>query len=78
MCTRPPVPLCRGTRPSQAANSRPDLKAAGPPIAATTAVAVSTPTPGISAKARSDGRRLRREVTVTTCRQDAAAVRRTN
>ena len=49
MRTRPPVPSCRGTRPSQAANSRPDLKAEGSPIAATTAVAVSTPTPGISA-----------------------------
>ena len=49
MRTRPPVPSCRGTRPSQAANSRPDLNAAGSPIAATTAVAVSTPTPGISA-----------------------------
>ena len=49
MRTRPPVPSCRGTRPSQAANSRPDLKAAGSPIAAMTAVAVRTPTPGISA-----------------------------
>ena len=42
MRTRPPVPLCRGTRPSQAANSRPDLNAAGSPIAATAAVALST------------------------------------
>ncbi len=29
MRTRPPVPLCRGAKPSQAANSRPDLKAEG-------------------------------------------------
>ena len=35
------------SQPSQAANSRPDLKAAGSPIAATAAVALSTPTPGI-------------------------------
>ena len=49
MRTRPPVPVCRGTGPSQAANSRPDRNAVGSPIAAATAVAVSTPTPGISA-----------------------------
>ena len=49
MRTRPPVPLWRGTSPSQAANSRPDLKAAGSPIIATSAVAPSNPTPGIAA-----------------------------
>ena len=48
MRTRPPVPLWRGTRPSQAANSRPDGKAAGSPIIATRAVAPSNPTPGIA------------------------------
>ena len=49
MRTRLPVPLWRGTRPSQAANSRPDRKAAGSPIIATRAVAPSNPTPGIAA-----------------------------
>ncbi len=32
--TRPPVPLCRGTRPSQATNSRPDLNTCASPIVA--------------------------------------------
>ena len=59
MRTRPPVPLWRGTRPSQAANSRPDRNAAGSPIMATAAVAVSTPTPGIAA--------IRRLATLSRC-----------
>src|SRR3954463_13583811 len=37
----PPVECCRGTRPSQAANSRPLLNAAPLPIAATVAVETS-------------------------------------
>ena len=41
MRSLPLVPMCRGVRPSQAANSRPDLNAAGSPIAATKAVAPS-------------------------------------
>ena len=52
ICTRPPVPVCRGTRPNQAANSRPLLNAAGSPIVVIAAVAVSTPTPGIAASRR--------------------------
>jgi hypothetical protein len=44
--TLPPVPLCRGTNPRNAANSRPDLNAPGSPIVATRAVAVSGPIPG--------------------------------
>ena len=43
------------SQPSQAANSRPDLKAAGSPIAATAAVALTTPTPGIAAIRRLAG-----------------------
>ena len=43
MRTFPPVPLWRGTSPSHAANSRPDRNADGSPIAATAAVALSTP-----------------------------------
>src|SRR5438309_10948593 len=43
----PPVECCRGTRPSQAANSRPLLNAAPLPIAATVAVETSGPIPGI-------------------------------
>ena len=43
-----PVPLCRGTRPRNAANSRPDLKVLASPIVATRAVAVSLPMPGTS------------------------------
>jgi hypothetical protein len=43
----PPVDHCRGTNPSQAANSRPFLKAAPFPIADTTAVETNGPTPGI-------------------------------
>ncbi len=65
MRTRPPVPVCRGTSPNQAANSRPDRKAAGSPIAATAAVALSTPTPGIAAIRRQplrDPREGRRHV----------------
>src|SRR5262244_876193 len=44
----PPVDHCRGTSPSPAANSRPFLKAAPFPMADTTAVETSAPTPGIS------------------------------
>ena len=43
---RPPVLYCRGTRPSQAPKSRPRSKASPVPIAATTAVEISGPTPG--------------------------------
>src|SRR5438874_9570919 len=43
---RPPVLYCRGTRPSQAAKSRPRSKASPVPIAATMAVEISGPTPG--------------------------------
>ena len=50
--TLPPVPICPGVRPSPATNSQPDLNAAGPPIAATKAVAPSKPTPGVSATLR--------------------------
>src|SRR3954463_1780056 len=46
----PPVDHCRGTSPSQAANSRPLLKAAPFPMADTTAVETSGPTPGICCK----------------------------
>ena len=44
----PPVEYCRGTMPSQAANSRPLRNAAPLPIAATMAVAVTGPMPGIA------------------------------
>ena len=47
--TRPPVPDCRGTRPRKAANSRPERKPRVSATVATTAVAVSLPTPGIAA-----------------------------
>src|SRR5579862_1614725 len=43
----PPVEYCRGTRPSQAAKSRPLRKAAPLPMAATMAVATIGPIPGI-------------------------------
>src|ERR1700758_2264036 len=43
----PPVDHCRGTSPSQAANSRPFLNAAPFPIADMTAVDTNGPTPGI-------------------------------
>ncbi len=45
--TLPPLPVCVGTSPSQAQNSRPDLKALASPMVAMAAVAVSRPTPGI-------------------------------
>ena len=62
------VPLCLGTSASQAANSRPDLKALALSIVATADVAVSKPTPEISAMRRLAvsslchclGRRIRR------------------
>jgi hypothetical protein len=44
-----PVPVCLGTRPSHAANSRPDLNGFGLPMVATAAVAVRSPTPGMAA-----------------------------
>src|SRR5215475_14348474 len=44
---RPPVLYCRGTRPSQAAKSRPRSNASPVPTAATMAVEISGPTPGI-------------------------------
>src|SRR5260364_374543 len=48
--TFPPEPVCFGTRPTQAANARPDLHALALPIVATAAVAVSMPTPCISVR----------------------------
>src|SRR5437762_2768750 len=44
---RSPVDSCFGTRPSQAPKSRPCLKPAPLPIAATTALEMIGPTPGI-------------------------------
>ena len=41
----PPVENCRGTRPSQAANCRPFLNSFASPTLATTALAVTGPTP---------------------------------
>src|ERR1039458_4814608 len=49
---RPPVEYSRGTRPSQAANSRPLPNAAPLPIAAISAVAVTGPMPGIASRRR--------------------------
>src|SRR3954469_18027670 len=43
----PPLVICRGTNPSQAARSRPRPKVSALPIAATSAVAFSGPIPGI-------------------------------
>ena len=48
----PPVECSRGTNPIQAANSRPLRKAAPLPMAATSAVAVSGPIPGIASRRR--------------------------
>ena len=48
----PPVVCCRGTSPSQAARSRPRRKAAPLPTAATSAVALRTPIPGIVIRTR--------------------------
>ena len=45
---RSPVEICFGTSPSQAAKSRPLIKAEPSPIAATIALAISGPTPGVS------------------------------
>lgn len=43
----PPLECCRGTSPSHAASCRPFLKLCASAIEATSAVAVSGPTPGI-------------------------------
>jgi hypothetical protein len=43
----PPLELWRGTRPSQAANCRPDWKCEGSGTVAAMAVAVMKPMPGI-------------------------------
>src|SRR6476620_5926590 len=48
----PPVECSPGTTPSQAENPRPFLKAAPLPIAATVAVAVIGPIPGIATRRR--------------------------
>jgi hypothetical protein len=48
----PPVVIWRGTSPSQAARSRPRANASPLPIAATSAVAFSTPMPGMVASLR--------------------------
>ena len=45
-----PVDICFGTRPSQAAKSRPRVKAIPLPIAATTALEMIGPMPGIVIK----------------------------
>src|SRR6185437_16634418 len=46
----PPVEYSRGTSPTQAANGRPLRNAPPFPIAATSAVAVSGPIPGIASR----------------------------
>jgi hypothetical protein len=46
----PPVEFCRGTRPSQAANSRPLRNMLGSATVAATAVALMGPMPGMLAK----------------------------
>src|SRR5271156_3578990 len=51
----PPVVTWRGTSPSQAARSRPRAKLCPSPMAATNAVAFSTPIPGIVASRRAAG-----------------------
>ena len=48
----PPVVICLGTSPSQAARSRPRPKVSALPIAAASAVAFSGPMPGIVANSR--------------------------
>ena len=48
----PPVVICRGTSPSQAARSRPRANVPALPIAAASAVAFSTPIPGMVASRR--------------------------
>ena len=48
----PPVVICRGTRPSHAARSRPRANVRPSPIAAERAVAFSTPMPGMVARRR--------------------------
>jgi hypothetical protein len=48
----PPVESWRGTRPIQAAKSRPDLKTVGSDTVAAIAVAPMTPTPGMVSPAR--------------------------
>ncbi len=48
----PPVEFCFGTSPIQADRSRPERKAWGSGMEATNAVAISGPTPGISASRR--------------------------
>src|SRR3546814_1858243 len=50
-----PDPVWLGTRPTQATNSRPERKVFASPIAATAAVAVNKPTPGIWAIAWTAG-----------------------
>src|ERR1700745_2891877 len=47
-----PVDICLGTRPSQAEKSRPRVKAVPLPIAATTALEMIGPMPGIVIKCR--------------------------
>src|SRR6476660_9064739 len=44
----PPLEFCFGTKPTQAEKSRPDRKALGLAMLATSAVASAGPTPGIS------------------------------
>ena len=53
----PPVEFCLGVAPSQAAKSRPDLKACGSGALARIAEAASAPTPGTLAASRLIGSR---------------------
>src|SRR5580693_3774240 len=53
----PPVEFCLGVAPSQAAKSRPDLKARGSGALARIAEAASAPTPGTLAASRLTGSR---------------------
>ena len=48
----PPLEACLGTRPIQAASSRPDLKTDGSVIEAASAVAVIGPMPGMLSSRR--------------------------
>ena len=54
----PPVVACRGTSPSQAARSRPRANVFAPPTAATSAVALSAPMPGMVVSRRAASSRL--------------------
>lgn len=64
----PPVERCSGVSPNQAAKSRPFLKVAAEGANATSAVAVTGPTPGIVVKRRaSSSSRARRVISTSRC-----------